>query len=57
MYLLGRRDSKTDAYINNNNIENVYARRRYAFELVLLPLVGLLAIGCAGFWVARGCQS
>jgi hypothetical protein len=46
-----------EGFVLDTTLENVHARRRYAFELVLLPPFGLLAIGCAGFWVARGFQS
>jgi hypothetical protein len=46
-----------EGFILDTILENVYERRRYALELVLVPPLGLLALGCAGFWVARGFQS
>ncbi|SRR6266436_1013594 len=46
-----------EGFILDSILENVHRRRRYALELVLLPPLGLLAIGCAGFWIAGGFKS
>ena len=45
-----------EGYILTSTLENVQARRRHALHLVLVPPFGLLALGCAGLYVARSFQ-
>jgi len=40
-----------------DTILGVHERRIYAVGSVLVPPLGLLALGCAGFWVVRGFRS
>jgi hypothetical protein len=46
-----------EGYILALILENVHERCRRALQLVLLPPLGLLALGGAGFWIVRGFQS
>jgi hypothetical protein len=41
-------------FILETILDDVHKRRIHAVELVLVPPLGLLVLGCLGFWVGRG---
>ena len=45
-----------EGYTPGTILESIHERFRHALELVFLPPLGLLALGCAGLWVVRGFQ-
>jgi hypothetical protein len=46
-----------EGFVLTTVLDRIRERRVHAFQLILVPPLGLFAFICAGFWVARGFRS